>query len=295
MPFGTVQESGGIREDSTGRRFTLPAGVALRPGDFVKFDYDPASAWSSRIINVELIRSGTPVLSPVPIAAAPPPRPLPAAARAAAAPPPRAAAAGAGAPTPQAAPEADRTARLLNAFSAAALMPPTAMMHAPLPAPAARAPAAAPTFADIARASAALPAPPPPRAPTAAELLANFRAEIIGQRAQLEADARQYLLDAPPGDTGEKTVCYMWRRAGRKVHAISGFLDRASRTAIGAAPDKVTNCAEEVLLASHPRTGDFVFSVAFDAKYGWKHACAACGALLRSKHIEDLASAFGGR
>ena len=137
------------------------------------------------------------------------------------------------------------------------------------------------------------------RQPTYEELKAELRLSIQLNKARLEGRAKHLLgKRATRYSSLERTVCFMWRLgdARRKwpVYAVSGGspLSRSERESIKATPDKDTTCAEEVFLLEKGTRG-WLFSVAYDERYGWKRACSkGCKTLLETHGIVDLVAAF---
>lgn len=95
-------------------------------------------------------------------------------------------------------------------------------------------------------------------------------------------------------DKAEKTICFMWKLGGKCSYELSGgSLTWSERKGYGFNLDKETVCAEENLFKKFGADG-WVFSAAYDCKYGWKYACQkGCSVLLSNKGIIDLAGEMG--
>ncbi len=122
---------------------------------------------------------------------------------------------------------------------------------------------------------------------------------LITEQADYYKQRAKEILDGldPNKAAMEKTVCFMWKRANTwKVevvsnYAVSGFLSREQRVAIGADPEKETICAEEVFLSEYGTK--WRYSAAYDRQNGWKPACqqgskGGCKSLLAKAEIEDI-------
>jgi len=121
---------------------------------------------------------------------------------------------------------------------------------------------------------------------------------ILEDRDRLERRANHLLGHHETRYSGiERTVCFMWKLGHHSLwpprSALSGgMLNRDERRRLRANPDKETTCAEENFLRTHG-TADWIFSVAYDSRNGWKRACrAGCRDLLQHYGIVDLADEF---
>lgn len=92
----------------------------------------------------------------------------------------------------------------------------------------------------------------------------------------------------------EQTVCFMWtieNSWNEPTHDLSGgSLTTEQRASIKAKAkeSKETTCAEENLLF-HKGTKKWIYSLAFDMRNKWKHACYyGCSKLLKKHKIFDL-------